>query len=61
MSLLNELEFIPIKIVDKPILLKEVERKKMPLTISCCKPHKPEAEGLFCERIFGKLKENKKE
>lgn len=55
MSYLDDLEFIPIKIAS-PEIIKEwaFGEIKKPETISCVKTFKPEKDGLFCERIFGK-------
>jgi len=57
MSLLNELEFIPIGIASPEKILEwSFGEVKKPETINY-KTFKPEKDGLFCERIFGPSKD----
>src|SRR6478735_2532321 len=57
MSLVNDLQYIPIKLASPEVILSwsygEVTK---PETINY-KTAKPERDGLFCERIFGPTKE----
>ncbi|MCK1999947.1 DNA-directed RNA polymerase subunit beta' [[Brevibacterium] frigoritolerans] len=59
MSILNKIDYIPIKLAspDKIMNVWSFGEVKKPETINY-RTHKPERSGLFCERIFGPVKDN---
>lgn len=59
MSILNQIDNIPIKIASPEKIMEEWSfgEVKKPETINY-RTHRPEKAGLFCERIFGPVKDN---
>lgn len=59
MSILNKIDHIPIRIASPEKIMNEWSfgEVKKPETINY-RTHKPEKGGLFCERIFGPVKDN---